>query len=831
MSRFPVRARLVCLGLLACTAASVPLSARTDAPEAANTLWYKTPAREWEEALPLGNGRLGAMVWGGIEREKISLNEETIWAASKSNDTTLSSEYVYVNRRKRQLALEGKYDQVRKVTVATAGVPTDAKITKRKIAGGFHGDIYNPLADLYLHFGSTDSIPRDYRRALDLNTAVSTVSYTIDGVKYKRETFTSFADQVIVVRLSADQPGKISFSSRMHRRQDTEGDEYRWHPKVESRFFKQLPRPDQPVVTVLGSDYLSFNGATAPASVNFSAHFKLVAKNGEVSAQSAGFKVKEADEAIILITAATDFKGGDPDREAAEQLQRLAGISYEQLLQRHLDDYQPLFNRVEFALDGTSAADLPTDKRVQAFQRGVTDARLKGAARDNDLFKLLFNFGRYLMIASSREGTLPPALQGIWNDSLLPPWKGHHTSDINVEMNYWAADVCNYPEFHRVLLDFVHSHLEQIKPVAEICYGTRGVNFVGLSQWGLRAGPTGHWTTFTGWLGQHYWEHYLFTRDAEYLRNVAYPFLKEAALFYLDNLIEFPGRNYLVYGPEYSPENKFTYIEKGVAKQGDCSMGTTMSRAVIGELFGNTVQAAAILGVDAPLAAELRAARSRLSPFQIGRHGQLQEWLEDFDEPEPQHRHLSHLYPVYPGYEITRSAEPALFAAARKAQQRRLEGDSLLTGWSNAWHLCLAARFGDQKLAAQLLETFAGKFLLPNLFSTHSRQGGSTLCFQIDGNFGVVAGMAEMLMQSHEGSISLLPAKPENWRNGFIKGLRARGAFLVEIHWKDGALLKASITSLVGGPCKVRHGDKTVEFNTVANQTYTLNASLQLTAN
>lgn len=799
------------------------------AEDASNKLWYKSPAREWEEALPLGNGRLGAMVWGGIEREKISLNEETIWAASKTPATTVSSEYVYVNQKKRQLALAGEYEEVRKVTVENAGIPADARITREKLGESYSGEIYNPLADLYLHFGSTEAIARDYRRELDLHTAVSTVRYTIDDVIYTRETFTSFPDQVIVVRISANQRGKISFSSKMHRRQDTAGDEYRWHPSVESRFFKQLPRPEQPVVTVLGADYFSFNGATAPASVNFSAHFKLVAKNGEVSALPAGFRVSNADEAMILITAATDFKGEDPDRQAAEQLKRLAGFSYAQLLQRHLNDYAPLFNRVEFALDKGGAAELPTDKRVQAFQRGVTDARLRGASRDSDLFRLLFNFGRYLMIASSREGTLPPALQGIWNDSLLPPWKGHHTSDINVEMNYWAADVTNYPEFHRVLLDFFPPHLARVKPVAEICYGTRGVTFGGMSQWGLRASPSGDWTSFPGWLGQHYWEHYLYTRDPEYLRKVAYPFMKEVALFYLDNLVEYPGRKYLVHGlPEYSPENVFAYLKAGVAVRGSASLGTTMSRAILGELFANTAQAATVLGVDAPLAAEFQSARSRLSPYQVGRHGQLQEWLEDFDEPEPQHRHLSHLYPVYPGYEITRSSTPALFAAAKKSQQRRLENDSLLTGWSNAWHLCLAARFGDQKLAAELLEAFAGKFLLGNLFSTHSRQGGNTLCFQIDGNFGMVAGIAEMLMQSHEDGINLLPAKPDDWRNGHIKGLRARGGFLVDIQWKNGALLKASVTSTAGGPCQVRHGERMIEFETVANQTYALDASLNL---
>jgi alpha-L-fucosidase 2 len=420
----------------------------------------------------------------------------------------------------------------------------------------------------------------------------------------------------------------------MHRRENTDGDEYRWDPSVEPRIRSNMPLPEQPVVTVLAADYFSFNGATAPASINFSAHFKLAAKCGEVRGIPAGFEVKDADEAILYITAATDFKGKDPDREAAAQLGRIAGFTYEQLLQRHLADYQPLFNRVEFAVDEGSASELPTDKRVLAFQRGVTDFRAQGKARDNDLFKLIFNFGRYLMIASSREGTLPPALQGIWNDSLLPPWKGQHTTDINVQMNYWAADVCNYPEFHRVLLDSVLSHLEQIKPEAEIRYGTRGVTFGEMSQWGLRTAKSGDWTSFPGWLGQHYWEHYLFTQDREYLRDVAYPFLKEVALFYLDNLLEYPGRNYLVHGlPEYSPENSFSYTEDGATKSGQCSLGVTMSRAIIGELFANTAKAMEILGTDAALAADLNRARSRLSPFQIGRHGQLQEWLEDFEEP------------------------------------------------------------------------------------------------------------------------------------------------------------------------------------------------------
>jgi alpha-L-fucosidase 2 len=486
---------------------------------------------------------VGPPLWGGIEREQISFNEETIWAASKVEETTISSEYINVKRRKQQLALEGKYDQIRKVTPANAPVRTGMEIVKKKIKGGYRGDIYNPLADLYLHFGSTESIPRDYRRELNLNTAVSTVSYTVDGVVYKREAFTSFPDQVIVVRISTDQPGKISFSSKMHRRENTEGDEYRWHPGVESRFRDNMPLPQQPVVTVLGADHFSFNGSTAPASIHFSAHVKLVARGGIVSSLPAGFRVANADEAILYITAATDFKGEVPDRSAAEQLRRISGFSYEQLLQRHLDDYQPLFNRVEFTVDKGSASELPTDKRVLAFQRGVTDFRLQGAARDNDLFKLLFNYGRYLLIASSREGTLPPALQGIWNDSLLPPWKGQHTTDINVEINYWAAEVTNYPELHRVLLDFFPPRLAGVKPYAEICYGARGVTFGGMSQWGLRSSPSADWTSFPGWIAHHYWEHYLFTQDREYLRTVAYPYMKEVALFYLDNLLEYPGRN------------------------------------------------------------------------------------------------------------------------------------------------------------------------------------------------------------------------------------------------------------------------------------------------
>jgi alpha-L-fucosidase 2 len=789
-------------------------------------LWYKNPAREWEEALPLGNGRLGAMVYGGINLECISLNEETIWGFN-SKPAYADPNNRYLLDAKRKLIFEGKYKEAKKLQLADLTIPEDKKLPLQAIKGMLTGaDTYKPLADLFLNFGSTEIIPSDYRRELSLDKAVSTVTYKVGDVTYKREVFASNPDQVIVIRISADRPKKVNFSSQMTRKTDIKDDTYRYDPGVEPRFFNEVGTYPT-IIKNLGAGYFSFSGQTFPKGVKFNAHFKLKLKGGKSTSIPSGFRVEDADEAIIYITAATDFYGTDPNLEAKKYMDKVAAKPYDDLLSAHLKDYQNLYRSVDFELDKNNyMATLPTDKRVLAYQLGVKDTRVKkGTPRDNDLYAIYYQFGRYLMIANSRKGTLPPALQGLWNNSLLPPWRGHHTTDINVQMNYWPAEVANLSESHEVLLDFLSKHIATAKDATNKTYGTRGLVIFGMTQWGFPSSFNEGFLDFAGWAAQHYWNHYEYTLNKDFLRNQAYPFMKEAALFYLDNLVEYPGRGYLVAGPETSPENHFISPQDNNTLV-DLSMGTTMSRAIIYELFTNYIKASEILGVDEDLRKDFIKSRSKLSPYQIGKYGQLQEWLEDFEENDLGHRHLSHLYPIYPGTEITKTNNPILFEAARKSMLRRLENGSGWTGWSRAWMICLAARFKDADLAQQQLESMIAQTTYYNLFDTHPRNAGNTSCFQIDGNMGAVAGISEMLMQSHNGYIDILPAKPANWGNGHVKGLIARGGFKIDIEWKLGELTSVRVESQLGGKCTIKSGDKIITLETQRGDIFNFNADL-----
>ena len=791
-------------------------------------LWYKYPAREWEEALPVGNGRLGAMVYGGIDRECISLNEETIWGFD-SKTAVADPNNRYLLEAKRKLIFEGKYKEADKLKLSDLTIPEDKKLPLKEIKGMLTGaDTYKPLADLFLHFKSTEAIPSDYRRELSLDKAISTVTYKMGDVTYKRETFASYPDQAIVIKISSDRPGKVSFSSKMTSRTDVKDDMYRYDPGVEPRFFKEVGTYPTTIKN-LGAGYFSFSGQTYPKGVKFNAHFKLKLIGGKATSIPAGFRVDGADEAIIYITAATDFYGSDPNVEAKKYMDIVAEKSFGDLLSTHLKDYQSLYRRVDFELEKNYMATLPTDKRVLAYQLGVKDPRLKkGTPRDNDLYAIYYQFGRYLMIANSRKGDLPPALQGVWNNSLLPPWRGHHTTDINVQMNYWPAEVANLSESHEVLLDFLSKHVATAKEATTNTYGTRGFVFHGLTQWGPPRPFSEGFLDFAGWAAQHYWTHYEYTQNKDFLRTQAYPFIKEAALFYLDHLVEYPGRGYLVSGPETSPENHFVSPQDGKTLVG-ISMGTTMSRAIIYELFSNCIKASEILGIDDDLRKDFIKSRNKLSPYQIGKQGQLQEWLEDFDEDDLGHRHVSHLYPVYPGSEITKNKTPTLFEAARKSIQIRLANGSGWTGWSRAWMICLAARFQDSELARQQLESMIAQTTYYNLFDTHPRNAGNTSCFQIDGNMGAVAGISEMLMQSHDGFIDLLPAKPDNWQTGHIKGLIAKGGFKVDLTWKLGTLESVRIESQLGGKCKLKFKDKMTELDARKGEVFTFGADLKET--
>lgn len=786
-------------------------------------LWYRHAARDWEEALPLGNGRLGGMVFGGIDRERISLNEESIWSG-KTAPRIASNIHQLVVKEQQRLLLSGQYAAANKVNSDNVELPDGFQVAESAVPGTISSpDIYKPLADLYLHFGSTREIPEDYRRELDIDRAVATVSYKVDGVTYTREVFCSHPDQVLVVRVTADKPGMVSFSSKMTRRIDVKADMYRYDAELGKKV-ESITRPPDPTIKVIEPGRFSFSGQANPNGVKFVAHFQAIASGGDVTSIPAGFAIEGADSAILLVTAATDYKHSDPDGVASAQMNSVSKLSYENLIRRHVSDHQSLFRRVDIDLGEGRNAKLSTERRIEAMQLGVIDPRVKqGIDRDPSLYALYFQYGRYLMIASSRPGTLPPALQGIWNDSLLPPWYGHHTTDINVQMNYWPVETCNLHECHRALLDLVESFQEAGRDSARISYGRRGIVIHGMTIWGPKT-VAGSWQDFGGWIAQHFWEHYQFSGDKDYLKEHAYPFMKNCALFYLDSMVEDPKTGWLVTGPSYSPENMFL-LPNG--ERGHLSMGVTMSLAIIRDLFANTIAASKVLNVDEELRHQFQSTLDDLAPYQVGQHGQLQEWLNDYDETNPGHRHMSHLFGVVPGNSITTNTTPELVEAARRSLLRRLEHNSGWTGWSRAWAINLAARLGDAQLAHQQLELLLERTTLYNLFDTHPRRGGNTLCFQVEGNFGATAGIAEMLLQSHTGEIHLLPAHPTQWKRGYVKGLRARGGFEIDIYWKNGELDKATIQSKAACPCKVRYGEKVIEFPTGPGETYHLDGTLE----
>ena len=787
-------------------------------------LWYRYPAREWEEALPVGNGRIGGMVFGGIDRERISLNEESIWSGAPVPKEATNVHQLVV-KKQQELLFAGKHEEAKKVSASNVEIPENFKVRKEKVQGTSRSrHIYKPLADLYLHFGSTRELPTDYYRDLDLDRAVATVTYKVDDVNYTREVFCSYPDQVMVVRVTADKPGQITFNSKMTRRTDVKADMYRYDAELGAKV-ESITRPPDPVIKVISPGRFSFSGQADPDGIKFVAHFQVVTEGGTVNEIPAGFEVEGADSAVLYVTAATDYNYKNPDEVARQHMDSVCQKTFDELLDRHIVDHQSLFRRMDINLGTSRNASLPTDKRVLAMQLGVKDSRVpEDRERDPDLYALYFQYGRYLMIACSRPATMPPALQGIWNDSLLPPWFGGHTSDINVEMNYWPVEVCNLSECHRALLDFVETFSDAARKSAEISYGCRGMVICGMTIWGPKT-VASEWQDFGGWLAQHFWEHYAFTGDEKYLAEHAYPFMKENALFYLDFMVKDPRNGWLVTGPVYSPENMFFYPD---GSKGHAEMGTTMSLAIIRELFVNTIKASEILGVDADLSAQMKSALDGLAPYQIGKYGQLQEWLEDYDEVYAGHRHMSHLFGVAPGYSITPKSTPKLAEAARKSLIRRLDNNGGWTGWSRAWALNLAARLKDGELAREQLQLQIERTTFYNLFDSHPRQGGNTICFQIEGNFGAIAGIAEMFLQSHENAIEILPAHPKVWKDGYVKGLRARGGFEVDITWKNGILEESVITSLKGNDCEVRYGDKKVKFKTISGKKYTLNKSLEV---
>jgi alpha-L-fucosidase 2 len=748
-------------------------SAQGDDPPLA--LRYDAPAKRWNEAVPVGNGRLGAMVFGGTAEERVQINEDTVWSGGP-HDYAHEGAAKYLPEIRR-LLFDGKQREA------------EALAEQHFMSVPLNQLPYQPFVDLKLQFAGHEQV-EDYERVLDLDRAIASVRYKLDGVTYRREVFCSFPDQVLVVRLAADQPGKLTFRVTLSSPHKESG--------VEAQG-EALVLRGQVAPRAVGRPRV-----TMPGAIRFEARLRAIPDGGEVRVGAEGMAVQGANSVTLVLAGATNFKtfkdvSADPAARSRQALDTAAHKPFDDLRAAHVADHRRLFRRVELDLGTTESARLTTDRRLKSV-----------ATKDDPaLAALFFQFGRYLMIESSRPGSQPANLQGIWNESLNPPWESKWTVNINTEMNYWPVEVVNLSECAGPLFDLISDVAETGKTVAKEHYGARGwVLHHNTDLWRgaapINASDHGIWVTGGAWLCHHLWDHYLYTGDRAFLADRAYPIMKDASLFFVDFLVKDPKTGWLISGPSNSPE------------QGGLVMGPTMDHQIIRDLLANTARAAAILGRDPEFASQLEDIGARVAPNQVGRHGQLQEWLEDKDDPKNQHRHVSHLWGLFPGWEIT-PRTPDVFRAARQSLIFRGDGG---TGWSKAWKINLWARLLDGDHAHRMLiEALAGN-TLPNLFDTHPP-------FQIDGNFGATSGIAEMLLQSHDGRIRLLHALPGAWPDGSVKGLRARGGYVVNITWKGGKLARAVLHSELDNPCVVGLGDKLEKMTIPAGQDLVIGPDLE----
>lgn len=713
-------------------------------------LWWPHPAPQWDQALPVGNGRLGAMVFGETRLERIQLNEETLWSGGP-RDTNNPEALKYLPEVRR-LLFEGH--PAKAMELANQHLMGNPRTLRP----------YQTLGDLKLDFPGHETVS-DYRRELDLDSAIIRIRYRVGGVEYLREIFCSAVDQLLVVRLRASEPGRI-------------------------HVLAGLSRPQDAVTRNAGKDQLVMEGQLdGGKGLRFQASLLVLPEAGEMSSRDGQIEVRQANAATLLLSAGTSFLGIDPSVFCDAQLKGAARKSYAAMQSAHVSDYQYFFRRVELNLGTKAGSHLATDERLEQVKKG---------AEDLELIAQYFQFGRYLLIASSRPGTLPANLQGLWADGMNPPWNSDYHLNINLQMNYWPAEVCNLADCATPLFDLIDSLREPGRKTALIHYGSRGFVAHHITDiWGFTTpgdgAQWGLWPMGAAWLCQHLWEHYAFNQDMDFLAQRAYPVMKEAAEFFLDYLAPDPkGR--LVTGPSMSPENSYR-LPNG--ETGVLCMGPSMDSQILHDLFTHCIAASRILRKDADFRRRLTSILKRLPAPRIGKEGQLLEWPEEYDEPEPGHRHMSHLFALHPGNQITVQQTPELAAACRTVIERRLAHGGGHTGWSRAWIINFWARLKDGDQANDHLLALLKKSTSPNLFDMHPP-------FQIDGNFGATAGIAEMLLQSHEGNIHLLPALPRSWHTGYVNGLRARGGFMVDMAWYGGQLGAAQVWSSHGGRCRIR---------------------------